>query len=64
MTDVDMEETSHCELAVGPPKFRVAIPKNTRLTLGLHNLNDGQKVVLDAELSVKKVINEEGDSSE
>lgn len=61
MPDVDHDETSHCELAVGPPKFRVAIPKNSRLSLGLHNLDDGEKVILDAELSVKKVVTEGGD---
>jgi len=60
MANVDTEETSHCELAVGKPKFRVAIPKNTRLTLGLHNLDDDEKVILDAEFSVKKVVNEGG----
>jgi hypothetical protein len=61
MADVDYTETSHCELAVGPPKFRTAIPKNTRLTLGLHNLDDHQKVILEAELSVKKVVTEGGE---
>ena len=61
MADVDRDETSHCELAVGPPKFRVAIPKNTRLTLGLHNLDDDEKAILDAELTVKKVVSEGGD---
>lgn len=56
MADVDFEETSHCELAVGPPKFRTAIPKNTRLTLGLHNLDEDEKVILEAELTVKKIV--------
>jgi hypothetical protein len=56
MADVDYEETSHCELAVGPPKFRTAIPKNTRLTLGLHNLDEDEKVILEAQLTVKKVV--------
>jgi hypothetical protein len=51
MADVDYEETSHCELAVGPPKFRTAIPKNTRLTLGLHNLDEDEEVILEAQLT-------------
>jgi len=61
MADVDYEETSHCELAVGSPKFRATISKNTRLTLGLHNLDDDEKAILDAELTVKKVVSEGGD---
>jgi hypothetical protein len=64
MADVDYDETSQTELAVGPPKFRTAIPKNTRLTLGLHNLDDDEKVILEAELTVKKVVTEGGDGSE
>ncbi|MDB2265379.1 hypothetical protein PM025_14765 [Halorubrum ezzemoulense] len=62
MADVDYDETSHCELAVGPPKFRTAIPKNTRLTLGLHNLDEDEKVILEAKLTVKKVV-KDGDGS-
>jgi hypothetical protein len=64
MADVDYDETSQTELAVGPPKFRTAIPKNNRLTLGLHNLDDNEKVILEAELTVKKVVTEGGDGSE
>lgn len=60
---VDFDETSHCELAVGPPKFRVAIPKNTRLKLGLHELEEGEKVILDADLSVSKVVDPDGGDS-
>ena len=60
---VDFDETSHCELAVGPPKFRVAIPKNTRLKLGLHELEDGKKVILDADLSVSKIVDPDGSNS-
>jgi hypothetical protein len=63
MADVDYDETSHCELTVGKPKFRVAIPKNTRLALGLHNLDDDEKVILDAEFSVKKVVDTDGGDS-
>lgn len=57
---VDFDETSHCELAVGPPKFRVAIPKNTRLKLGLHELEEGEKVILDTDLSVSKIVDPDG----
>jgi|AntDeeMinimDraft_5_1070356.scaffolds.fasta_scaffold32183_3 bifunctional DNA-binding transcriptional regulator/antitoxin component of YhaV-PrlF toxin-antitoxin module len=64
MADVDYEETSHAEISVGPPKYRIAVPKSTRLALGLHNLDDGEKVLLDAEFSVKKVVSEGGDGSE
>ncbi len=61
MAEIDYDETSHTELAVGPPKFRSSIPKNTRLTLGLHKLDDDEKVILEAELSVKKVVGGDGD---
>lgn len=57
---VDKDAESHCELAVGPPKFRVAIPKNTRLKLGLHELEEDEKVILDADLSVSKVVRPNG----
>lgn len=57
---VDFNETSHCELAVGPPKFRVAIPKNTRLKLGLHELEEGEKAIIDADLKVSKIVDTDG----
>lgn len=60
---VDFDETSHCELAVGQPKFRVSIPKNTRLKLGLHELEDDEKVILDADISVSKIVNPDKDKS-
>jgi hypothetical protein len=63
MPEVDYEETSQTELAVGPPKYRCSIPKTTRLALGLHNLDEGEKVILEAKLSVKKVVTEGGDGS-
>lgn len=61
---VDKEATSHCEITAGPPKFRIAIPKNTRLKLGLHELEEGEKAVLDADFSVAKVVDTGGDGSE
>ena len=46
-------------IEIGPPKYQTTIPKKARRILEC----DGERVILDAELTVRKVIDEEGGDS-
>jgi hypothetical protein len=48
------DSTITIPLQIGPPKYQTTIPKNARQALGC----DGETVILEAELTVKRVLEE------
>lgn len=57
MDDEPVSSTS-ITIEVGPPKYQATIDKQARKALGV----EGEKSVLQADLTLKRVLSDEGDS--
>jgi hypothetical protein len=58
MSETEPAETTSVTVEVGPPKYQTTIDKRARKALGI----EGKKVVLQADLTVKRVVDDGGDS--
>ena len=56
-------DTTSVTIRVGPPKFQTSIDFRARAALGIDDLDDGEKAILQADLKLKRVV-KGGDSSE
>lgn len=54
----DQSESITVPLEIGPPKYQATIPKRARQILEC----DEKRVILEAELTVRKVLDEGGES--
>ena len=60
MPENEAAKTTSVTVEIGPPKFQTTIDKRARKALGIESLEEGDRAVLQADLTLKRVT--EGDS--
>jgi len=55
MNETEPSETTSVTIEVGPPKYQTTIDKKARKALGI----EGKKAVLQADLTVKRIVDED-----
>jgi hypothetical protein len=53
------EESTSTTIKIGPPKYQTVINQNVRTALGIDDLDEGQTAILEANITLKRIIEEE-----